>query len=392
MEDLSFINDLPPAERQSWLDGPALNPPKNAVSNFANPPNKNDLAYVFAIFTGVFCTLLIALKVFSRFHYFRKILVEDAIAVAALGVLGAYLWCMWTLALNTGAFVHQWDVRLKNLPHFLYYMNIGSVTHGIVMMLVKTSILIEWSRIFVPGGIRNRFWWTCYITAAITVVFYITSTFLNIFMCNPRQKSWDRTVPGMCLRIGTVYLVTSSMSLVSSVMIFILPQPVIWSLQMSTGKKLAIAALFSLGISACIAAAWNVYNCSRFSTSEDVTYTVSHIGIWCTVEQLCGFLILCLTTASKFLRESSWIRFLVSKCRNDSKSGPMYPQERSVSHRLSAPNRRRKQRTDASLFTDTDRADLLPLSTINVQTDISIRANSINAHQMDKTFAKTEFP
>lgn len=50
-------------------------------------------------------------------------------------------------------------------------------------------------------------------------------------------------------------IVTSSFNLATDVVIFIIPQKVIFSLQMSTHKKLGVSIVFAIGIIGIIAAA-----------------------------------------------------------------------------------------------------------------------------------------
>jgi hypothetical protein len=115
-------------------------------------------------------------------------------------------------------------------------------------MLLKTGILIEWARIFVPLGSRNLFWWTCYTVMVVNVLFYVACTIVEIFACNPRQKSWDSLLPGTCLDVAKVNIVTACLNFVSDLVILVLPQKVIWSLHMTTSKKLAIGGLFAMGV------------------------------------------------------------------------------------------------------------------------------------------------
>jgi hypothetical protein len=77
MKDLSFINALPPAQKNALLNGPVIKAPTGVISNLEHPPNRNDIGYGVVIFTGVFCTLLVALRLYSRICYHKKVVLED---------------------------------------------------------------------------------------------------------------------------------------------------------------------------------------------------------------------------------------------------------------------------------------------------------------------------
>jgi hypothetical protein len=128
-------------------------------------------------------------------------------------------------------------------------MNLGSIIYGIAITILKTGILLQWARLFVPHPDRNALWWTCHILIMINILFYTICTFVEIFACTPRQKIWTPKLPGKCLDIGAVNIASSVVNFVSDVIIFLLPQKVIWDLHGVTfRKKLGIAALFAVGI------------------------------------------------------------------------------------------------------------------------------------------------
>jgi hypothetical protein len=127
-------------------------------------------------------------------------------------------------------------------------MNVGSTIYGNVIMALKTGILLEWSKTFVPRGFKNSFWWTCHIVLAVNVVFYIICTFVEIFGCEPREKLWKLTLPGKCIDMTRINITSASVNFVSDVIILLLPQKIIWGLHMSVSKKLGVAAIFAVGL------------------------------------------------------------------------------------------------------------------------------------------------
>jgi hypothetical protein len=46
---------------------------------------------------------------------------------------------------------------------------------------MKAVILLEWIRIFAPGGARNGFFWACWFFVIVDVLFYsVGCVFLNV--------------------------------------------------------------------------------------------------------------------------------------------------------------------------------------------------------------------
>jgi hypothetical protein len=124
----------------------------------------------------------------------------------------------------------------------------AATSYGVVIMLLKVGILLEWAKISAPGGYRNSFWWTCHVVLGINILFYVASTAVELFQCTPREKLWKMTVPGRCMNTAQLNIVSASVNFASDIIILLLPQKVIWGLQMSKLRKLGVATLFAAGI------------------------------------------------------------------------------------------------------------------------------------------------
>jgi hypothetical protein len=80
-------------------------------------------------------------------------------------------------------------------------------------------------------------------------VFYAACFFLEIFSCHPIAAAWDPLIPNArCLNVETLNTASAAVNSVSDIVILLLPQPIIWNLQMSLRKKIGISATFSTGL------------------------------------------------------------------------------------------------------------------------------------------------
>lgn len=160
---------------------------------------------------------------------------------------GGFIYFSYQILLMPGLYVHQWNVQLKHLSTILYNVNTNYILYGIIIMLLKAAILLEWIHLFVPLGIHNAFWWTCHITLWSNVMFYIACTIVENFSCTPRAKIWDKLIDGHCVNNPALIVSSGIINLVSDVVIFALPQKMIWGLTMSYKKKIGIGLLFATG-------------------------------------------------------------------------------------------------------------------------------------------------
>lgn len=108
---------------------------------------------------------------------------------------------------------------------------------------VKFSILLLYSTLFpVKWFVR-----TCFAVMAVTTAYFVI-VFLEAFLlCEPVQFNWDKTIEGSCSGQRYAFLATGIVNLLIDVFIVVLPMPLVFRLQMSIGRRISVAAMFSLG-------------------------------------------------------------------------------------------------------------------------------------------------
>jgi hypothetical protein len=73
--------------------------------------------------------------------------------------------------------------------------------------------------------------------------------FVAIFICRPIAFNWDHNIEGGKCGSQTVSFITVGVcDLIIDCLVFALPLPMIWNLQVSTGKRMALFGIFGLGI------------------------------------------------------------------------------------------------------------------------------------------------
>lgn len=79
--------------------------------------------------------------------------------------------------------------------------------------------------------------------------FSVIALFLNIFMCNPREKLWNPLITtGHCYNFSTTSESSGIFNVVSAFAILILPMPCFWKLQMPMRKKILMMGVFATGL------------------------------------------------------------------------------------------------------------------------------------------------
>ncbi|UPK96014.1 hypothetical protein LCI18_006949 [Fusarium solani-melongenae] len=269
------------------LDGPALAPPKGVAPNFVNPPNNNPLALGVFVSCCVISTICVILHGYGRVFLLRKVQIEEVLAILAYMVE------------TPGFFVNQWNVRLRDIIPMTYYVFIFGVFYSFVLPFLKIAILVEWCRVFVPRGTRTKsaFWWGCVIVIFVQIIANIAIIVALNLQCTPHEAIWDFRVEGKCFNLFHLQVSSATIHLICDITIMLLPQRVIWKLNMGWKKRLGVSVIFSLGLLACISAAFRLASTVAYGDSEDGVYNIGPLLFWAIAEMTCGFFIVCIKKA-----------------------------------------------------------------------------------------------
>lgn len=116
------------------------------------------------------------------------------------------------------------------------------------VLTIKTAIILEWVFIFVPQYTRNAFFWISYILLGFNVLFYIGMMIFPNVACHPHDKLWNPLLAGYCTNTSISSTLVSAVNFAVDIILIILPQRVIWNLQMSIKRKIGISLIFLVGV------------------------------------------------------------------------------------------------------------------------------------------------
>ncbi|KAI6084203.1 hypothetical protein F4821DRAFT_271255 [Hypoxylon rubiginosum] len=288
--DLSRLSLLPAAQQEEILNGPALQPPLGILPNFEDPPNGNAITHFTIAICLVLTTAGFLLRTYSRIFRTGKFEIEDCRSMSSTtnhtipqkGIFIGYVYCMYWVTSLHGFLIHQWDVKI---------INVGANLHSVTIMVIKTAILKEWSRIFVPHGTRNTFYWICHVVLWFNIIFYIAIIVGLNLACIPARGIWDKTIPAKCFDSKSMLIVAAAVNVVFNFIILLLPQRIIWHLQMSPKKKLGVSLIFTVGLLACISSIFRLEATIVHYRSEDAVYSVTVVALWALAEMACLLLV-----------------------------------------------------------------------------------------------------
>ncbi|KAK8058893.1 hypothetical protein PG994_009341 [Apiospora phragmitis] len=200
------------------ISASVLPPPDGMASNFHDPPSKNNALGLGAVsLMLVVSTLAVAARLYGRFVIVRQLKAEDILVVCAYGVFIAAVWADLMWLQYPGYFVHAWDIT------------------------VETEI---WH------CMKNYFWWgSMFIVVLQSLVLVVITILLNV-QCIPHEAIWDVTkvANAKYFPLPILQKFSASTHFVTDVIMVLLPQKVVWSLNLSLQKKVGLAFVLSLGL------------------------------------------------------------------------------------------------------------------------------------------------
>ena len=125
--------------------------------------------------------------------------------------------------------------------------NILEILYGPVMFPAKLCVLIQIMRLF-HGNSKDSVYWAIQVLIWANFTFYTSITLCFIFACRPRAKLQDQDIPGVCINQNASIIATSIINIASDFSILLLPVFAVWKLKTTIKRKMAIAAIFGIGL------------------------------------------------------------------------------------------------------------------------------------------------
>jgi hypothetical protein len=165
--------------------------------------------------------------------------------------------------------VHLWDMTVRKAIeharvtffHLTFSLpptkesqlfQIAIAIYSLTILPLKTSLILQIRRIFLPHSrslhSRPLLLWTIDCFLVLNILFYVALFLFQFLACRPLAHAWDPLVEGVCVRDRlVVHIVSASINTASDVVIVVLPQPVIWGLEIGRGRKWGLSCVFLLG-------------------------------------------------------------------------------------------------------------------------------------------------
>ncbi|OIW32845.1 hypothetical protein CONLIGDRAFT_676664 [Coniochaeta ligniaria NRRL 30616] len=111
----------------------------------------------------------------------------------------------------------------------------------------KVALLISYLRLF-KGTNHTIYRRVVWVAIVFVLAGHLGCALTLILACQPVHKSWDPLTPGTCLAAGPSFTAYAIVTIISDVLVAVIPIPVLLKLKVSTGKKMGLIVIFLLGL------------------------------------------------------------------------------------------------------------------------------------------------
>lgn len=165
---------------------------------------------------------------------------------------------------------------------FLQDVWIASWVYCLAGSLAKLSLLVFYLRLSPQAWFR----WSVWVTMAFISSYTIGIVFALIFACNPISMAWDIRVGGECIDMAVLYIVTAAANICSDLILFCLPIPMVYNLQIPRRQKIGLLGIFLIGSLTVVTSVVRVAILPGMLTNLDLTWAISWASVWMSVENL----------------------------------------------------------------------------------------------------------
>ncbi|KAL6714542.1 hypothetical protein ACLMJK_007967 [Lecanora helva] len=270
----------------------AIPPPPGVTPDFETPQSLEKWNAVCVAVSLSICSTLFFLRCFVRLYIKREWRLEDYWCCSAWAFL-VTLCALNTVLMQKHGGVHKWDLTEPQVHQATKWFNVSSIVYAPAILSTKLAILLLYRNVFSPHR-KGAFDLTIRVFIVFLCLFYLSTTIVKIWECNPRERIWNKSVEGTCVNVPALLDASGICNTLTDIIILLMPIHVVWNLKTTYWKKVGVVLVFSVGF---IAPAFSLVGVIvRFKTthSDDTTWNQPSILMWGVAEVSTGIICVCI--------------------------------------------------------------------------------------------------
>ncbi|VTO83655.1 unnamed protein product [Fusarium graminearum] len=227
-----------------------LPPPEGYVVDFDNPQKQDAIEhYLVCAILGPIAFLFLVQRLYTKYFILGSWKIDDALIVIAWGCfikicsLVMQSVQIWSISIG-GLCHHAWEMPIEVFEKHMLSSYIAAPVFIICNGCSKTSLLTFYLQISPQLWFRR----VVYGTITFVVLYTLIISTLLLFGCNPIQTAWDpfRFASGKCADNAVVYIIIAVVNIISDLILFVIPIPMIAQLKMPLGQRIGVAIMLGI--------------------------------------------------------------------------------------------------------------------------------------------------
>ncbi|KAK7911573.1 hypothetical protein PG985_014054 [Apiospora marii] len=276
------------------------------------------IGFFVVFFFPALSLAVVSLRVYSRFSA-RTFGWDDGFIVAAMLTALAEAGCNYVMMKMNYIGVHTWQMPLQPMdrPWSQVWAYVVIMLYNPQLGLVKSSVLFFLLRL---GGHKPGIRWSIHLLNISNILLMISVFMVSVLTCVPVRKYWHRDAPGHCNNEGLQYIITSSITVLTDILVVMLPIKIVVGLQMPRRLKMGLMLVLTLGIIVSIVSSlrlfWLIeYHYGGLFQKPDFSYDIRFV--YSTVE--CNLAIICASIPALSSLLKKWFPNFFAKLTSSSR-------------------------------------------------------------------------
>ncbi|OBT56378.1 hypothetical protein VE04_03509 [Pseudogymnoascus sp. 24MN13] len=260
-------------------------PPPGIIPDFNNPRRQHLWLAHYLVFAigGTLAFLAICQRLYTKLFLtkHRSLQIDDYLMLIGWGFSIATQAILVRSIAGGGLCVHVWEMPLTRFEKYSVDIYIAAPVYQLCNGFTKLSLLTVYLRLSPQKWFRIAAWFSIVVVVLYTSII----TLVMFFHCSPIRRAFDfKTLSGHCLDAGALYIATAGANIVTDLMLFLLPTPVILKLQMSKAQKIGCILIFAIGSLTVATSCIRLVYLPRTLDSTDLSWDAATANIWTFIE------------------------------------------------------------------------------------------------------------
>ncbi|KAL3465054.1 hypothetical protein BJX64DRAFT_253690 [Aspergillus heterothallicus] len=310
------------------------------VDQTTPPPgniSENRHAAIFGVGIGfiVFDSIVIGLRIYARAFMLRALGTDDVLMIIG-AILNFGLSITIMIGSKYGIGKHALAIPESDMVPMLKCIWVTRILYTVSMGLVKMSLLWFYLRLDPRKFMR----WAVFFVMFFNVGLSLASFIGALAACSPPSLFWTDVTSSGCMPMNQqqlFYEVNGVLNIVTDILTYLLPVPMLYGLQLTWRKKGAILGIFGLGILSIAAACVRYDFVKKLSSASEEYYLLLADSLnWCTIEAYVAIFCGCAPSLSVLIKAYAPSIFGASTSK--------YPRSAPSAGISSGQNQQQKQR------------------------------------------------